>query len=294
MTVYSGSESSGNIAAQFGADGAQIGRTLRSHIIMDYHSMQLIDVAKRTYFYVSDLRDNSGKATIQDSFVGDGTTKTFSFSMQRDDTEGITVTVNGSAVQYSSANTASVTLASAPVNKAIVVVTYTTDSTYAKAYTLGMRKSGSNVGAMSVATGYENTASGAYSAAFGTNNVVSGERSFAMGYNNKVQGRSSFVGGVSSTITGDYAFAYGRNLIAGSSQTVFGYYNAEEPTGSFIIGRGTASSRKNIFWTTNNDEIYLNASNTYLAGTLHITGTRAPVFSEAARTQWRLALGIGN
>ena len=295
MTVYSGSESSGNIVAQFGADGAQIGRTLRSsYIKMDYHSMQLIDTAKRTYFYVSDLLDNSGKAPIQDSFVGDGTTKTFSFSMQRDDTEGLTVTVNGSAVQYSSANTASVTLASAPAKKAIVVVSYTTDSPYAKAYTLGMRKSGSNVGAMSVATGYENTASGAYSAAFGTHNVTSGERSFAAGYNNKVQGRSSFACGLNSTITGDYAFTCGQHLTAGNSQAVFGHYNAEEPTASFIIGVGSASSRRNIFWTTNDDVIYLNASSTYLTGRVHITSSKTPVFSDEARTQWRLALGIGN
>ena len=59
--------------ATFGANGTQIGIEGQSHLKQDFHSLQMIDKEGNPYFYVSDLRDASGEATLTYTDVVDDT-----------------------------------------------------------------------------------------------------------------------------------------------------------------------------------------------------------------------------
>ena len=65
------------VFAKFTADGATIGQSGKTRLDMDYHSMQMVDSNNNSYFYVSDLRDQSGIGQVVDKFYSDGTTTTY-------------------------------------------------------------------------------------------------------------------------------------------------------------------------------------------------------------------------
>jgi len=229
-----------NVVATFGLDGARIGRESESHMLLDYHSMQMVDKEGSTYFHVSDLRGPDGTLAATDTFVGDGSTKRFDLMYQAASTD-YTVTVSDGSGGTISKQLLWVTFSNPPTNGATITVEYTTTVSWAKAYTLGTRGAG-NVGAMSVASGYECVASNEYAHAEGFSATASGSISHAEGGY--------------TVASGSYSHAQNNNTVArGNSQTAIGRYNANDPNNAFEIGNGASSSaRSNAFavdWSGN-------------------------------------------
>ena len=236
-----------NIVARFGKDGAQIGVSDNSHIEMDYHSLKLIDKEQNVYFHVSDLRDKSGLATIEDVFTGDGTTKRFSLSLLPSSLTSVTVS-DGSGGSYTQSGTV-FDFSTAPSAGATITIEYTTTDDAAKAYTLGTRDDGI-VGAMSVvagescvasgtrsyAEGYSTTASGAQAHAEGGSTTASGGRSHAEGYSTTASGSRAHAEGQLTTASGINSHAEGERTTAsgnhshaeGSSTTASGSHSHAE------------------------------------------------------------------
>lgn len=274
LTVWDGlGNTASNIRAIIG-EIIQLGKTGESHAVIDYHSLQLVDRNGTTYFHVSDLRDATGYATITDSFVGDGSTTAFLLSLVPKSIQS--VTVDGVAVEYA-VSVMTVTLATAAPDGASVNVSYTTFSSSAKAYTLGVRKAGSNIGALSVAEGYGTTASGSNSHAENYDTTASGHQSHAEGYSSTASGYQSHAEGYDTTASGSNSHAEGRKTTAseyashaeglmsvasGSAshaqnlgtvaahdgQTAIGRYNDNKPNNALEVGNGTDDrNRSNAF-----------------------------------------------
>lgn len=199
-----------NITAMFGEDGFQVGKENESHLVGDYHSLQLVDREGDTYFHVSDLRDASGELLLVETFEGDGSRRYFFVAFE--------VSTEVSAVDSSDpTNTAECdgreyTFENAPASGAVVTITYKTASQLVKAYTLGNRASGSTAGAMSVAEGYQTEASGAYSHAENHGTVASG-------YSSHAENDGTTASGFSSHAEGRYTTASGENSHAEGYQT---------------------------------------------------------------------------
>ena len=200
-TFYDGSgNAAANVTASFGSSGAQIGKVGESHIELDYRSMRMIDKNGSAYFDVRDLRDDTGYATITDTFTGDGTRTSFFTSMAISLPAQTTVAVSdgsgGTVTVYSNA----VSFSSAPTDGATITVIYKNNTGDAKSYTFGTRASGSNVGGKSVAMGTNVTASHGRSVAMGASTITSSSNSLAMGiYNEPVPNTAFIIGNGTST-----------------------------------------------------------------------------------------------
>lgn len=232
--------------ASFGAVST-IGVTdnTQSYLRLDYHSMQLIDKETNAYFYVSDLRDTSGSLTVNDSFVGDGTTNTFNLSVP--DTSISEVTINGIiTTDYSTGTNVGVDFirfTTAPADGDIIVVTYTTQSEKAKAFTFGFRQSGSNIGALSFANGYNVVASGLYSHAEGQETTASGSISHAEGISTTSSSWGSHAEGYTTTASGQASHAEGGQTIAsGQNSHAEGRLTTASNLGSHAEGNQTIAS----------------------------------------------------
>ena len=260
----------------------RIGQAGETRTEIDYHSMKLIDKSGFDYFHFSDLRNSEGNAEIIAQFTGDGTTTDFTLGLAIDSI--ISVTVNGTATtSYTQPGDYTIRFYSAPAANSAVVITYITTSAWAKAYTLGRRKSNGIIGGFSFAFGSNTEASGYASTAEGQNTVASamysraegastiaagacahsegshtqaqGHYSHSEGNNTKATGYSSHTEGV-STVASEYAsHANGYATIAAKvAQTAIGRFNIEDTASgsygkyAFIIGNGGGdSSRSNAF-----------------------------------------------
>ena len=282
----------GESMLKVGGDGQRIGKEYvqgatdnESHMELDYHSMQMVDKDGTTYFHVSDLRGTDGVAEIVDTFVGDGTTRTFYLSLVASDTD-YTVSVSDSSGGTVTKSTNMVMFQSAPTVGATITVTYDSESPYAKAYTLGLRRSSGNIGGYSLVEGRDNIASGSASHAEGRKSKASGQCSHAEGGNTTASGGYSHAEGDFATASGNYSHAEGysttaskssahaeghnteasgryshaqnNNTIAASgNQTVIGKFNVSDANDAYalIIGNGTdANTRSNaavIDWLGN-------------------------------------------
>lgn len=206
-----------------------------SYIELDYHSMRMIDLENSTYFYISDLRNTEGQASIVDNYAGDNNTKKFNLSLIAW-SKNYSVTVNGEEVTEGITKTTdSFTFNVAPSRNSKIVASYITTSNYAKAYTTGIRATESpyspiaaRVGAMSFAEGIENVASGfashvggnksiaegKYSLAYGNSVYALGDKSIALGQDCFAEGEYSHAEGWSSVASGQLARAYGHGCSA--------------------------------------------------------------------------------
>ena len=132
-------------------------------------------------------------------------------------------------------------------------------------YTIGTRKSGSDIGNFSCAEGTGVTAGGFASHAEGGNTVASGVYSHAEGVNTTASGTDSHAEGSGTTAKSSNAHAEGWNTVAGglashaggcytkassAYQTAIGKYNIEDTTSKYllIVGNGSSdSARSNAF-----------------------------------------------
>lgn len=276
--------------ATFGADEARIRAFLNTlwgvyetYLAINYHSIQMVDYAGLTYFHVSDLRDETGKAEITEHFSGNDTQTRYDLSLTASDTN---YTVKVDDVEVTSGitkETYKFTFDSPVGYYNDITVIYHTYSNDAKAYTFGVRDRNEDIGPMSVAEGVKNAASGVYShvggtravvdgkcafahgdsirvegdscAAFGRDVVVGSDCSFAAGLHNGADGITSFAFGEWASAFGHAAGALGYNLWAEYDyQFVTGKYNNNGANNAFEIGNGNSSVNSNalqVDWSGN-------------------------------------------
>ena len=234
-----------NVLASFG-ETSQIGNDNTSHSYFDYHSFQLIDKEGTAYFHVSDLRDAQGLATITDKFVGTGSQTDFTLSFISTSSLD-SVKINGvETSEYVLISFHTISFNTAPQENAVIMITYKTLSSTAKAYTFGIRTD-NNIGAISVAEGYYTTASGNYSHAEGHTTTASEKYSHAEGYYTTASGSSSHAegwhttaSGIASHAEGDTTTASGyRSHAEGAHTTASGNYSHAE--GYYTTASGIAS-----------------------------------------------------
>ena len=274
ISFYDGlGNAAGNILAYFGSDGARIGRSNRSHLELDYHSLQLLDKESRTYFHVSDLRDESGTADIIEHFRSydyvtharagqyhEGLTLSYYpelglFGQSSVVVFGTEYTWQQSGIdQYTyrfeldgSGAYLLLTPEVTSYNSGTIDVTYRTTNAMLKALTFGTRKSGKVLGMVSSSFGRDCEASGSDSAAFGYNTIASGDNAIAAGRDTEASVRNSEAHGIGTVACGTNA------------QFVTGRYNSRDYDGTYalIIGNGTSNdSRSNaitVDWDGNVD-----------------------------------------
>jgi hypothetical protein len=229
-----------NVVSAFGRDGAQIGASGQSHIEMDYHSLRLLDKEGDAYFHVSDLRDKNGLATLVES-VELSNVDWFPVSMPIASVDY--VTVDGTLLdpsEYDVGNTV-ITFHDDQPSGSLVEVSYKTESSDAKAYTLGIRKAGSSVGAISYAEGYDVEASGAMSHAEGHGTIASGYMTShaegnittASGYSSHAEGEGTLASGSTSHAEGNVTTASGKSSHAeGTNTSASGYYSHAQNVGT--------------------------------------------------------------
>lgn len=236
--------------ASFGSSST-IGVTdgTQSYLYMDYHSVQAIDKEGIAYFDIHDLRDREGYAEIKENFVISSTRKSFNVSFSVNSPNGYSPVISDGTTNYAyTLYGQRFTISNPPSTTTNVTITYKTSSTDAKAYTLGVRLAGSNIGGLSLAEGNGVTASGMCA--------------HAEGYNTTASGNYSHAGGIGTIASSPACVAFGLETIAArSGQMVIGRYNKEDTDGEyfFIIGNGSsASARSNAFAVGWNGQLYGN------------------------------------
>lgn len=235
----------GNIVARFGKDGFMVGRETESHLVGDYHSLQLRDLDGTTYFHVSDLRDRDGNADITATFTGDGANRLFSLPLQARDTN-YTVTVSdssGGAAESIEKTRYTFQFAQAPTDGALITAEFVTRDTRAKAYTVGVRGSG-YVGAMSYTEGNNCVASGNFSHAEGSGGTTaSGQASHAEGQGTTASGYASHAEGSGTTASDRASHAEGSGTTAGNwNSHAEGRDTTASGNGSHSEGQSTTAS----------------------------------------------------
>lgn len=257
--------------ATFGANGSTIGETDKTHLEMDYHSMQGINKEGNTYFYVSDLRNASGLATIPERFEPNLTDNTYALYYTA--VSLVSVTVDGAVIdasKYSMSNNV-VTLdpSVSLTGDEVLIISYTTRSASATAYTFGSRNPSATVGGMSVAYGGNVEASGVASFAGGINTLAANRYDFAIGTACKATGWASFAGGLGSKAQKPRSLAYGYYCEANAYDAIAfgnniknavnhslacGYWN-KQGNYVFSVGNGTSNTARSnaliVDWSGN-------------------------------------------
>lgn len=231
-------DASGETVAFFG-ETVQIGKADESNLQMDYHSMQMVDKEGNTYFYVSDLRDEEGFYVAEESYeyyyTGGIVGEISSVEVVYDIYDVSEITFGGTAVSESEYSFSGNTITFNPVlyifADSTLAITYTTQAEDVKAYTLGVRASGT-IGANSVAEGSGIIASGRYSHAEGNATAANGEASHAEGSGSAASGKAAHSEGASYA-QADYSHAEGAASYA--------HAEASHAEGSGSVANGSAA-----------------------------------------------------
>jgi microcystin-dependent protein len=275
IAFYDGAgNSASNIVARFGSDGAQIGVAdgAHSYLAQDYHSLQMVDKEGNDYLYVSDLRDDTGEATITEHgyTVTQGSTYYVALSV----VSVVSATYIDMQLTVASIDGNAITFEQTMYPGRELTVVYTTTDARAKAYTLGVSRHG-DIGPMSVAEGIGSEASGMASHAEGQGTFASGSyshaegqataaegihshaeghwcwasgvASHAEGMSSHATGRVSHAEGTNTEATGDYSHAQNNYTVAASAdQTAMGKFNVRDANDTYalIIGNGTGEKAR--------------------------------------------------
>lgn len=259
--------------ASFLDTGITLGDSTEAHALVDYHSLQLFDQENDRYLHISDLRGTDGYANIVETFEGDGNNTVFEVNLTVISVTDVKID-DVITTAYSRSANRIFTFTTAPAYGAVIKIAYKTNSSDAKAYSLGERKASGDVGPYSVAMGKSNIASGINSIATGAQTEAIGNLSTTEGYHTIASGYASHAEGVQTESYGSHSHAEGYKSIAGGDyshaqnlgtlahakyQTVLGKYNDPNDGNStpdlfaVQIGNGTASdSRSNalsVAWT---------------------------------------------
>lgn len=264
--------------ATFGANGSTIGKTDDTHLELDYHSFKAVDKegsqggTSGAYFYVSDLRNAQGIATLTMSFEITESMGT-SYNLFLVPTEILHVYVNNVETTDYTLNDTRLTIntyggSATPSAHDEVKIVFTTQDRKAKAYTLGNRNASAEVGPMSHAEGNNNEATFFCTHAEGANNAAYGACAHAEGGANSAIGNYSHAGGAYSWAFDLVGFVHGFNLQAQNPyEAVFGKYNEKDPLGKYLfaVGNGTSeSNRKNALSLTKEGALETSAVRKYV------------------------------
>lgn len=218
-----------NMTASFGADGAQIGRTGESHLMMDYRSIQLIDSDGVAYMTMGDLRGHEGledharyEVYTTDSPWEIGVPTNYPVSSVS------YVNVNGSDTDdyYFTPGETTIYVRGTNPGDLGFNIWYYSEAADAKQYTLGTRGNGPI---------------GGYSTVIGSNCRASGVHSTAIG-----SGASA---------TGDNAVAIGNGVAAVANQVVVGRYNNPDSRGVLIVGNGDSEDQRSSALDVDSDGV---------------------------------------
>lgn len=234
MEVFDGSGAS---VALFGPT-TRIGKASgESHMLLDYHSMQMVDKEGNTYFHVSDLRDSSGEAQVSMVHVSTGTAmQTIDLSPRCPTSLSSSITVSvpdfsGSIWGWETGDTVGLDIKNVKVTGVpsgdAIYISYRTTYRVAGA-TLGTRTSSATIGDFSFSSGAGNaasgnashaegaavTASGYASHAEGEGTVASGLRSHAEASNTVASGIAGHAEGEGAKAIGTASHAEGRYTVA--------------------------------------------------------------------------------
>ena len=278
VAIYDGEgDAATNVVASFTSSGQVIGRTDESHLEADYHSIQLINKEGDTYFWVSDLRDQSGSAEVIETFDGDGTKKTFNVAFTPSSVTS--VLVDGTAATYSwSGSSAAIVLDEAPPSGSVVTVDYVTQSPGANAFTFGSRKASERLGASSFAAGRSLVASGLCSHAEGSGTKAIGPESHAEGYFTTASGGMSHAEGLLATASGTASHAEAAATASGLDSHAEGNSRASgdfsHAEGSVNTASGTASHAEGSFTAASGEYSHAEGQLTSASGlSAHASGT---------------------
>lgn len=195
-----------------GNDVIRIGKGGETRTEIDFHSLKLIDKEGTSYVWFSDLRDAEGY--VPEKFIGDGETTQFYITVLPKTV--IEVTIDGTPTAAYTRSGRLFTFTTAPASDSEIIIKYelySTNIAEAKAYTLGLRKANSPIGAVSMAEGVNTIASGAYS-------HVEGRASKAIGYYSHAEGHNT-------TAQNESCHAEGYSTFASSSRVQDGAAHAE-------------------------------------------------------------------
>lgn len=266
--------------ATFGASGTRIGQDEQEHTAFTKRGFEEVDREGNVFAEIKDLRDDDNVYPMTDTFTGDGHTRYFILTVKAsgDDYE---VTVSDGSGGSISKSPTDVEFSEAPSDGATITVIYDSNDERLKFYTFGIRKDGTDNGAMSFAEGYYieasgfishaegmlSTASGDYSHAEGSHANAIGSVSHAEGYTTRARGHSSHAEGFMTEANGNYSHAEGDSTEANGNcshaegewtiasirgQHVQGICNVVDTAKVYadIVGGGNPSNRKNIEATT--------------------------------------------
>lgn len=257
-----------------GNNVVRIGESRETRVEMDYHSMQLIDKEGNTYLHVSDFREANGLFTSTETYTATGWTTHFDTNYYI--YELLSVTVSGTDVTSTTVkHNYYIELQQNPSVGATVIITYTTNSAYTKAFTFGSRNDelNSNIGGFSSTLGYHNVASGMWSHAEGFVSQALADSAHAEGANTTASGLGSHAEGFSTRATGNYSHAEGESAGIDASFAASGYashsegYNTKaagdysHAEGNYVQAIGKASHAEGYYSRALGD--YSHAQNLY-------------------------------
>lgn len=235
------------------SDDLQLGKNEDAHLSVDFHSMQMVDSEGRVFMHVSDLRNDDGYATFNYGFVSDGERTYYQFYFWPWTIKSVKVNGQELSRDYYTYSYGTEFKGEfqfyggyVPPKGATVNIEYTnrrTDALWTKAYTFGQRKQNQNsVGPLSIAEGYDVTASGEISHAEGLKTNALGEGSHAEGSGTSASGWFSHSEGNYTRAEGYSSHAEGENTTAagGGSHSEGSFANASGDS-SHAEGRDTAA-----------------------------------------------------
>ena len=273
-------DESSTVLASFGTTTV-IGEEAKANMRLTFNNLSMDDKDGTTLFEVGDNRNADGIATIKYTAMVVANS-TGSATVTVNSNISSIVSVYADSVEVSSSNYSfsgqKVTINNLTANlQTSIEITYTT--TESTVYlTFGGRDSSGNIGNYSVAEGYnvissgycshaegrDTTASGIYSHAEGHRAIASGRYSHAEGANPEASGDCSHAEGYDTIASGRYSHAEGRGATAsgiyshaggyyteadGDYMTAIGKYNTKNSNKAFVIGNGTADTKRSDAFT---------------------------------------------
>ena len=241
MELYDGSN---NQIAQFKAV-TRLGLANKANLRLDYHSLQLQDTDNNTYVHLSDLRDETGYATISEDATGDGSRTYFYVKYQFSSV--VSVTINGTATTAYVADGIHklISFNTAPANGAAIVITYKVNIAM-RAFTFGSRANNNNIGKNSFVNGELCQAEGNNSHAEGYNCKAKGDNSYAGGNGCIANGAESYAYGHGCEVVASNAVAMGDNCKANGYRSIaLGYASTADASYSYAFGSNCISKNSN-------------------------------------------------
>ena len=291
-----------------------IGNITTSHLQLDYHSLQMIDKEGSPYFYVSDLRDINGIATLKQPFEvtyamydehGEVPCNVSNIIEIIDilDEDGDSLDGEATATYDSIHNRFNVSFRSNSYKGDICNIVFTTTSTQTKAFTFGTRNSNYSIGGYSAVLGYNCAATNTYSIAEGRLTRSEGYASHAEGQYSRAFGRASHAEGtgILGSTTYPYTFAYGEASHAeGCGSKAFG--KASHAEGDGTVAGADASHAEGVRTQANKrgahaegEETIANGLSSHASGyCTNATGDYQTVIGLYNETNSNCAFIIGN